>query len=78
MLTSASGFEGNANVVGWPGMDIDVSHGVTGSLGAGFRGGSWADSSSLMYVSDRQEAASAAVDAAATYGGRGARTYDGE
>ena len=73
-LTTVSGFEGNADVSGWPGMDVDATHGVTASSGAGFRGGSWADSAERLRISDRQEASSAASDALATYGGRGVRT----
>jgi formylglycine-generating enzyme required for sulfatase activity len=76
-LTATSGFEGNADVPGWPGMDIDVSKGVTGSLGAGFRGGSWSDAAERLRVSDRQEAANSVEDALAMYGGRGVRTFDG-
>jgi hypothetical protein len=77
LLTSASGFEGNADVSGWPGMDIDVSKGITGSLGSGFRGGSWFDAGDRLRDSDRQEAANSAEDASAAYGGRGVRTFDG-
>lgn len=77
-LTTASGFEGNANVPFWPGMDADFSHGVTSSSGVGFRGGSWADPAGMLRISDRQEAAKAASDAASTYGGRGVRTVDGQ
>jgi thiamine biosynthesis protein ThiC len=58
-------------------MDIDVSKGVTGSLGAGFRGGSWSDAAERLRVSDRQEAANSVEDALAMYGGRGVRTFDG-
>jgi hypothetical protein len=76
-LTSTSGFEGNADVQGWPGMDIDVTKGITGSLGAGFRGGSWFDAAERLRVADRQEAANSSEDALATYGGRGASSYDG-
>lgn len=76
VLTAASGFEGNADVPGWPGLDVDVSRGVTSSQGAGFRGGSWADSSARLRISDRQEASSAADNAAGTYGGRGVRSLN--
>lgn len=77
-LTLTSGFEGNANVPGWPGTDVDISKGVTGSLGAGFRGGSWSDVTDRLRVSDRQEAANSVEDALATYGGRGVRTFEGQ
>ncbi len=76
-LTSSSGFEGNANVVNWPGYDAAPGHGVTTASGSGFRGGSWADSADYLRISDRSEGALTVVDAVNTYGGRGARTYDG-
>ncbi|MBF0486096.1 MAG: SUMF1/EgtB/PvdO family nonheme iron enzyme [Candidatus Omnitrophica bacterium] len=76
-LTTASGFEGNANVSGWPGMDVDVSKGVTGDAGSGRRGGSFADAANLLRISDRTEAALMALAPDAFTGGRGVRTYDG-
>lgn len=77
LLTTASGFEGNANIVHWPGLDGTAGRGVTGALGSGFRGGSWSDGSGLLRVSDRSEAALTSTDASGSYGGRGVRTYDG-
>jgi formylglycine-generating enzyme required for sulfatase activity len=77
ILTAAAGYEGNANELGWPGMDVDPAKGVTGSSGSGLRGGSWSDVADRLHVSDRQEAARSADDAAATYGGRGVRMFDG-
>ena len=76
-LATLSGFEGNANVANWPGLDAAAGHGVTGTNGSGFRGGSWSDSSSLLSVSDRTEAALTSTSATSSFGGRGARTYDG-
>lgn len=77
-LTTASGFEGNADVEGWPGMDVNVAKGVVSSVGAGFRGGSWQDTASLLQVSDRSEAALTEENAGPAYGGRGARTVEGQ
>ena len=77
LLTSATGFEGNANVTNWPGLDSTAGRGVTGASGSGFRGGAWSSSSSLLQVSDRSEAASTSTSATSSFGGRGARTYDG-
>lgn len=77
-LSTLSGYEGNADVNGWPGMDVVPSRGITSSQGAGFRGGSWGDNGSALQVSDRSEAANGANDAEATYGGRGVRTVDAQ
>ncbi|MBF0620068.1 MAG: SUMF1/EgtB/PvdO family nonheme iron enzyme [Candidatus Omnitrophica bacterium] len=76
-LTTLQGSEGNANVPGWPGMDTNAARGVTGASGAGLRGGSWADVSDRLRISDRQEAALMASSPTDTLGGRGVRTYDG-
>ena len=77
ILNATTGFEGNANVTGWPGMDAQVLNGVTGALGSGFRGGSWNDSANYLRISDRAEAALTSTAALNTFGGRGVRTYDG-
>ncbi len=77
-LATASGFEGNANVAGWPGMDVDASKGVVIASGSGLRGGSWMDPDGRLRVSDRQSAVYGIIDATAYDGGRGARSYDGE
>jgi hypothetical protein len=77
LLTSAVGFEGNANMAHWPGLDGTAGNGVTGAAGSGFRGGSWSDSSGLLNVSDRSEAALTSTQATGSFGGRGVRTYDG-
>jgi len=77
VLDTTTGFEGNANVTGWPGMDVQPLNGVTGAAGSGFRGGSWADSADYLRISDRTEAALASTAALNTFGGRGVRTYDG-
>jgi formylglycine-generating enzyme required for sulfatase activity len=76
-LSSDSGYEGNANTSAWPGLDAVVTRGVTGADGSGFRGGSWKDAADLLKISDRSEAALTSTQALNTYGGRGARTYDG-
>jgi formylglycine-generating enzyme required for sulfatase activity len=77
ILNTATGFEGNANVTGWPGMDAQPQNGVTGASGSGFRGGSWADNANFLRTSDRTEAALTSTGALNTFGGRGVRTYDG-
>ncbi len=77
VLTTASGFEGNADSISWPGLNMDVSRGITTTAGAGFRGGSWNDASTHLSISDRSEAASSSSDATSTYGGRGVRSAEG-
>ncbi len=57
VLNTTTGYEGNANVTGWPGMDAQPQNGVDGATGSGFRGGSWADSANYLRTSDRTEAA---------------------
>jgi len=78
VLNTTTGYEGNATIAGWPGLDQTTpANGVDGALGSGFRGGSWADSANLLRTSDRTEAARTDTAALNTYGGRGVRTYDG-
>jgi formylglycine-generating enzyme required for sulfatase activity len=77
-VSADSGYEGNADVSGWPGLDAVPSRGITSAAGAGFRGGSWADTADRLRTSDRLEAALETNQALNTYGGRGARTYDGQ
>lgn len=61
VLTAA----GDANALNWPAAD---------AAGAGFRGGSWADTGSRLMISDRQNAFSGDATRRATYGGRCVRT----
>ncbi|MEI6438249.1 MAG: SUMF1/EgtB/PvdO family nonheme iron enzyme [Candidatus Omnitrophota bacterium] len=75
-LTTLSGFEGNADVESWPGLDVNAARGVTSAAGTGFRGGSWQDSIDRLRISDRAEAALSDESAGPSYGGRGARTVD--
>ena len=77
VLNTTAGYEGNAVVTGWPGMDAQPQNGVDGAAGSGFRGGSWADSANYLRTSDRIEAALISTAALSTFGGRGVRTYDG-
>lgn len=77
ILSTDAGYEGNADA-DWPGLNAVATRGVTGAQGAGLRGGSWADSAERLRTSDRFEAALETTQALNTYGGRGARTYDGE
>ncbi len=76
-LSTDSGYEGNATASAWPGLDTVNTRGVTGAEGSGLRGGSWNDSADRLKISDRFEAALTTAQALNTYGGRGARTYDG-
>lgn len=76
-LVTASGYEGNADLTDWPGIDAITSRGVTGAIGSGYRGGSFADTSARLSTSDRNSAADGATTALSTTGGRGARTYNG-
>ena len=77
-LTTLAEFEGNANVDGWPGLDVHVERGVTMSLGSGVRGGAWQDAADFLRISDRSEAALNSNEALPTYGARGVRTNDAE
>lgn len=77
VLSSASGFVGNADEVNWPGLDAVIAHGVTTADGSGFRGGAFDQTSNTLRVSDRSDAANASMAAYGDAGGRGARTYDG-
>ncbi|VAX34885.1 hypothetical protein MNBD_UNCLBAC01-1524 [hydrothermal vent metagenome] len=78
VLTTASGYEGNANVTDWPGTDATASRGVTGADGSGFRGGAWDDQLSgvRLRISDRNDAAKSDTSAYNNAGGRGVRTYE--
>ena len=77
VLNTTVGYEGNANITGWPGMDTQPQNGVDGATGSGFRGGSWGDSANYLRISDRTEAALTSTAALNSFGGRGVRTYDG-
>ncbi len=78
VLSTASGYEGNANVSDWPGTDVTVGRGVTGADGSGFYGGGWDDqvSGARLRISDRNEAAKTDASAYNNAGGRGVRTYE--
>jgi len=77
-LSLVSGFEGNANTEGWPGLDVTAANGITSASGAGLRGGSWSDSTDRLHVSDRSEASTGPNDAKPEFGGRGVRSYDAQ
>lgn len=78
VLSTASGYEGDADAADWPGMDAVIERGITGANGSGSRGGAWDDQSSgsKLRISDRSEAALSSTLALPSYGGRGARTYE--
>lgn len=78
ILSLDPGYEGNADAAFWPGMNAVATRGITDAAGAGLRGGSWMDSADRLRISDRSQAALETTQATNTYGGRGARTYDGE
>ncbi len=75
-LTTISGYEGNATNEDWPGINDVVSYGVTGSMGSGFRGGSWKDTDfgAKLRISDRIESAKTMDSALNSTGGRGVRS----
>jgi formylglycine-generating enzyme required for sulfatase activity len=79
LITTVSGYEGNADVALWPGLDAVVTRGVTGADGSGFRGGAWDDqvSGARLRISDRAEATLTTTANSNATGGRGVRTYDG-
>lgn len=76
ILSTASGFEGNATNSDWPGIDGTPARGVSGADGSGSRGGGWEDSSTRLRISDRSDAANADASALSNSGGRGARSYE--
>lgn len=78
LLTTLNNYQGNADVIGWPGMDLDPLKGVRFGSGSGLRGGSWNDSFEYLRISDRQNAVYGKMDAEPYNGGRGVRSYDGE
>jgi formylglycine-generating enzyme required for sulfatase activity len=53
ILTTTAGFEGNATNVDWPGIDAVSARGITGGLGAGFRGGGWIDLAERLRLANR-------------------------
>lgn len=73
-LSTLESFEGNANNVDWPGMDGVATRGVTSALGAGEKGGSFADLADKLQVSSRSFAADVPEQRTAYRGGRCART----
>jgi formylglycine-generating enzyme required for sulfatase activity len=64
-------FSGNATNPDWPGFTAGE---VTGSSGSGLRGGSWSDASSLLQISDRQEASTDLSNRHSRFGFRAVRT----
>ena len=80
ILSTASGYEGNADESDWAGIDAIVERGVTGADGSGFKGGAWDDevSGARLRISDRHTAAYTSSGSFNNAGGRGVRTYDGD
>ncbi|MBU1854058.1 MAG: hypothetical protein KJ957_08490, partial [Candidatus Omnitrophica bacterium] len=76
VLSTDSGYEGNATNADWPGVNALSSRGVTSAEGSGFKGGAWNSTSSSLRISDRSDAANASAIAAGNAGGRGVRSYD--
>ena len=60
ILSNVSGYEGNATNLDWPGMNtIDSVRGVTGTVGSGYRGGSFNSSDVRHFsISNRMYASS--------------------
>ncbi len=75
LLSTVSGYEGNANQASWPGLDTFEQRGITGALGSGYRGGAWNSPSTELRISDRTYAAKGSQEASNASGGRGVRTY---
>jgi len=71
VLSTDSGYEGNATNNDWPGIDATPSRGVTGATGSGYRGGGWNDQSSgaRLRISDRYDAANGSTAASSNAGG---------
>jgi formylglycine-generating enzyme required for sulfatase activity len=44
-LATANGYEGNATNADWPGINNNLTYGVTGTVGIGYRGGDYASAS---------------------------------
>jgi formylglycine-generating enzyme required for sulfatase activity len=78
ILSTESGYEGNANESDWPGMDAVAARGITGAFGSGLKGGGWDDAADRLRISDRNDAANGLTGSASNAGGRGVKTYDGE
>lgn len=78
VLTSTSGYEGNATNLDWPGIDAtSTARGVTGAAGSGFRGGGWAVATanvSRLSTASRYKAGTTDATRANDYGGRCVRT----
>ena len=78
VVTTTTGYEGNATNSDWPGTDVVAGRGVTGADGSGYRGGAWDDAAGAarLKISDRQDAANASTSASNNSGGRGVRSYE--
>lgn len=74
VLTTASGYEGNATNNDWPGIDASVENGVTQARGSGFRGGGFHNTENTLQVSDRTYASYSTDGFIRGYGGRLGRT----
>lgn len=66
---------GYATNVDWPGIDATIQYGVTGALGGGQRGGSWATTSiAYLQISNRERAGVLNAARDSDFGGRLVRT----
>lgn len=72
VLTTLSSYEGNATNIDWPGISQNFTdRGVTGALGAGYRGGSFTSTPTTdLRVSNRVNAANNSVGRSYGIGGR--------
>jgi formylglycine-generating enzyme required for sulfatase activity len=75
VLESGAGFEGNANSPDWPGYAN--GQGVSSASGAGFRGGSWFETTTnFLAISNRSRAAFVSSSRGKDFGGRCVRTVE--
>ncbi len=73
-LTSTASYEGNATNNDWPGINATTARGVTAATGGGWRGGSWYDGASNLFLTNRTVATGGAATRDNISGGRCVRT----
>ncbi len=73
-LTSTASYEGNATNNDWPGINATTARGVTTATGGGWRGGSWYDGASNLFMTNRTVATGGAATRDNISGGRCVRT----
>ncbi len=73
-LTTTASYEGNATNNDWPGINATTARGVTAATGGGWRGGSWYDGASNLFLTNRTVATGGAATRDNISGGRCVRT----